>query len=91
MRWSAEARRAADLADLVGEEALTTLDRAYLRFGGLLDTQVIAQGDAETRSLGRTLDLAWHAVSSLPRSALSLPDALLDVHYETDAAPTPAG
>lgn len=88
---AAEARRAADLADLVGEDALTPLDRAYLRFGGLLDGELIAQGDAETRTLDRTLDLAWHAVSSLPRSALSLPDSLLDRHYETDAAATASG
>ena len=79
---AAEARRAADLGDLVGEEALTDADRAYLRFGSALQTEFISQGPAETRSLDETLERAWRVVSTLPRDRLvMLSEALLDQHY----------
>ena len=59
---AAEARRAADLGDLVGEEALTDADRAYLRFGERASDRVHLPGpgrdtkprrDARSRVAGR--------------------------------------
>ncbi len=79
---TAEARRAGDLADLVGEEALTDTDRAYLRFGSALQTDLVSQGPAETRSLDETLGRAWQVVSTLPRDQLvMISEVLLDQHY----------
>jgi V/A-type H+/Na+-transporting ATPase subunit B len=88
---AAEARRSADLADLVGEDALSDDDRALLRFGAALDATFIAQGRSEARTLDQTLDRAWQVASTLPRRRLSLSEQLLDLHYhgDLDAAANP--
>jgi V/A-type H+-transporting ATPase subunit B len=91
---AAEARRAADLADLVGEDALGESDRADLRFGVALDGAFIAQHPSEARSLDDTLDRAWQAASTLPRHQLSmLSERLLDLHYRpaADGSADPPG
>jgi V/A-type H+-transporting ATPase subunit B len=89
---AAEARRSADLADLVGEDALSDDDRDLLRFGAALDATFIAQDRSQARSLGETLDLAWRVASTLPRRRLAVSERLLDLHYRppTDVAANPA-
>ena len=69
---AALARRAADLADVVGEDALSERERRYLSFGEALETRVLAQRPDETRSLDETLALAWQAASLLPRQELTM-------------------
>lgn len=53
------------LVAIVGEEALTDLDRTYLKFADDFERRFVAQGD-EDRSIGRTFDIAWDLLSSLP-------------------------
>jgi len=79
---ASEARRAADLADLVGEDALGEDDHGFLEAGAALDDILIAQGRWETRSLDQTLDRAWRVASAVPRRQLSMhPGRLVDAHY----------
>ncbi len=88
---AADARRSADLADLVGDDALSDEDRDFLRFGAALDAAFIGQGRSESRTLDETLDLAWRVASTLPRRRLSMSEQLLDLHYhpEPGAAASP--
>jgi V/A-type H+/Na+-transporting ATPase subunit B len=79
---AAEARRSADLADLVGDDALSDDDRDFLRFGAALDAAFIAQGRSESRALDETIDRAWQVASTLPRRRLAMPERLLDLHYD---------
>ena len=90
---AAETRRSADLADLIGEDALGPEDRHYLRFGQALDGSFISQGAAESRTIEQTLDRGWEALATVPRRLLALPQELLDHHYREagDGAADPPG
>ncbi len=78
----AEARKIADLADVVGEAGLTMRDRRYLAFADTFLSGLLAQRRDEARTLEETLDRAWRVASSLPRRELSMvPEALVKAHY----------
>lgn len=78
----ARARQARELADLVGEEALSATDRAYLAFADAVEHRLLDQRPDEKRSLEETLDRAWDALSVLPRRELTmLPSALVDARH----------
>jgi V/A-type H+-transporting ATPase subunit B len=78
----AQARRAADLAEIVGADALSEQERLHLELAEAFDARFLSQGRNEARSLEETLDRAWEVVSILPRRELSmLPAELLDAHY----------
>ncbi|BAI62363.1 A-type ATP synthase subunit B [Methanocella paludicola SANAE] len=57
------------LVAIVGEEALTDLDRVYLKFADDFEKRFITQGD-ENRSIERTFDIAWDLFSQLPEEEL---------------------
>ncbi len=91
----ARARRAADLAEVVGQEALSEAERRYLAFAQAYERDFLTQGRGEARSLEETLDRAWQAASLVPRRELSmLSEAALAAHYvspkEERAAPASA-
>jgi V/A-type H+-transporting ATPase subunit B len=83
----ARARQAADLAEVVGEDALSSIDREYIRVRAAFESEFLAQPLDESRSLDDTLDRAWRVASLLPRGELSMiSPAALDVHYSNAAA-----
>ncbi len=57
------------LVAIVGEEALTDLDRVYLKFADDFEKRYITQGD-ENRSIERTFEIAWDLFSQLPEEEL---------------------
>jgi V/A-type H+-transporting ATPase subunit B len=57
------------LVAIVGEEALTELDRKYLKFADLFEKQFITQGD-DDRPIGTTLAIAWDLFAILPEDEL---------------------
>lgn len=78
----ARARQVRELAELVGESALSLTDRRYLSFADAFERDFLAQRTDEHRSLDDTLDRAWRALSVLPRRELGmLPSELLDAHH----------
>ncbi|WP_062346081.1 V-type ATP synthase subunit B [Herbidospora yilanensis] len=78
----ARERQARELAELVGESALTPADRRYLAFARAFREDLLRQRRDERRDLDQTFTRAWRVLSALPRRDLSLlaPDTL-DVHY----------
>ncbi|CEA07927.1 V-type sodium ATPase subunit B [Arthrobacter saudimassiliensis] len=66
----ARARQAAELAELVGTAALSDTDRAYIEFRTAVEQELFNQGRSEARTLDQTFDLAWRALSVLPRREL---------------------
>ncbi|HLH86655.1 MAG TPA: V-type ATP synthase subunit B [Thermoplasmataceae archaeon] len=54
------------LSAIVGEEALGTKDRQYLKFADLFERRYVNQDFFEDRSIETTLDLGWDLLSSLP-------------------------
>jgi len=56
---------------VIGETALTPVDRAYLEFGRAFETRFVAQSAGQARSITETLDLGWEILSLLPSSELT--------------------
>ncbi|MDF2544046.1 MAG: V-type synthase subunit [Herbinix sp.] len=73
------------LASVIGEDELSPIDKKYLQFGSAMETQFIAQGLVEDRTITQTLDLGWSLLSILPREELDRIDTkILDQYYKTN-------
>jgi V/A-type H+/Na+-transporting ATPase subunit B len=78
----AAARRARELAELVGTAALTPLDQQYLRLEAAFEARLVSQGQAENRGFAETMTRAWQVLAALPRRELAmLPAGLIDAYY----------
>jgi V/A-type H+/Na+-transporting ATPase subunit B len=78
----AAARRARELAELIGTAALSTSDRRYQDFEAAFEGRLMNQGRRENRGLAETLNRAWQALAVLPRRELTmLPAQALDTYY----------
>lgn len=72
------------LASVIGEDELSPLDKKYLKFGALFETQFVAQGETENRTILETLDLGWRLLSILPKEELDRIDTkILDQYYKS--------
>jgi V/A-type H+-transporting ATPase subunit B len=85
----ARARQVHELAELVGEDALSHTDRAYLTYESAVTTGLMSQRRDENRTLTTTLDLAWEALALLPpRELTMLPAAMVAEHLDAPRAVT---
>lgn len=57
------------LVAIVGEEALTEMDKKYLKFADEIEKRFITQGNDE-RSIEKTLQIAWDLFAILPEEEL---------------------
>ena len=79
-------KRVRALADVIGEEELSALDKIYLKFGEALEHRFLSQGEFENRSIETTLELGWEVLSLLPRDELHrVSDEMLKQHYREKA------
>lgn len=72
-------KEARELAVVLGEAALTPLDKKYLKFAEAFEARFVGQSDHESRSIIETLDLGWELMNQIPRSELK---RLRDEHIE---------
>jgi len=71
------------LASIIGEEELSPLDIAYLRFGDEFEKRFLSQGPYERRTLEEGLDLGWDVLSLLPREELvRIKEEDINRHYK---------
>jgi V/A-type H+/Na+-transporting ATPase subunit B len=59
------------LASIIGEEALSEINRRYVQFGERFEQRFIAQDAYDNRPFARTLDLGWEALQPLPDAELT--------------------
>ncbi|MFQ6040787.1 MAG: V-type ATP synthase subunit B [Candidatus Poribacteria bacterium] len=57
---------ARELEVILGEAALSELDRLYYRFADAFEKEYIQQDEYEERSIEETLDISWRLLSMLP-------------------------
>jgi len=82
----ASARRARELAELIGADVLSQSDRRYQELEHAFETGLVNQGQTENRTLNETLRRAWRVLGVLPRRELSmLSAAALDAYYPDGA------
>ncbi len=67
----ARVKEVRSIASIVGEEELTPVDKAYLKFGNEFERNFIGQGFTEDRSIEYSLGLGWKMLSILPKTELS--------------------
>jgi V/A-type H+-transporting ATPase subunit B len=83
----ARGKEAEELQVVLGEAALTDMDRTYLGFSRAFEERYIAQGGTENRTIEQTLDLGWKLLGVFPRSELKrVRDANLDKYYRAQNA-----
>lgn len=78
----ARGKDAKELMVILGEAALTDVDKLYAKFADEFEQQYVSQGFDTNRTIEETLDLGWKLLSILPRSELKrISDQMLDEHY----------
>lgn len=78
-------KEAKELQIILGEDALSDLDRIYARFADAFETSYVSQGFDTERSIDATLKIGWQLLSMLPRNELKrIRDHFIDQFYGKD-------
>jgi V/A-type H+-transporting ATPase subunit B len=73
---------AKELMVVLGEAALSDMDKLYAKFADEFEKQYVSQGFDTDRDIEETLDIGWKLLSILPRSELKrIDDKYLDLYY----------
>ena len=77
---------AKELAVILGEAALSDMDKLYAKFADAFEREYVSQGYETNRSIEETLDLGWKLLALLPRSEHKrIRDQMLDKYLPTEA------
>ena len=78
----ARGKDAKELMVVLGEDALTDMDKLYAKFADEFEKEYVSQGFDTDRSIEDTLNIGWKLLSILPRSELKrVSDEFLDKYY----------
>ena len=78
----ARGKEARELMVILGEAALTDIDKLYAKFADEFEKEYVSQGYDTDRSIEETLDIGWKLLRILPRSELKrINDKFLDEYY----------
>ena len=66
----ARGKEAKELSTILGESALSEIDKLYAKFADEFENKYINQGFNENRTIEETLDLGWELLRILPASEL---------------------
>ena len=79
----ARGKDAKELMVILGEAALTEIDKKYAQFADAFEKEYVSQGYNANRDIEQTLDKGWELLRILPRSELKrIKDEYLDKYYE---------
>lgn len=71
-----------ELMVVLGEAALTDIDKLYAQFADAFENEYVSQGYHTNRDIEETLAIGWKLLSILPRSELKrIKDEYLDKYY----------
>ena len=66
----ARGKDARELSTILGESALSEVDRIYAKFAEEFERKYVSQGYYTDRSIEETLTVGWELLSMLPRTEL---------------------
>ncbi len=66
----ARGKEAQELAVILGEAALSDIDKMFFDFANTFESSYVSQGEHDDRSIEETLDLGWKLLSALPTGEL---------------------
>lgn len=71
------------LAQVIGEEDLSEIDKKYLEFGRGFEQKLLNQGFEANRTIDETLDIMWGLLGILPKGELTrIAPELIDKYYK---------
>lgn len=78
----ARGKDAKELMIILGEAALTDIDKLYAQFADAFEKEYVSQGYHTNREIEETLEIGWKLLSILPRTELKrIKDEYLDEYY----------
>ena len=79
----ATGKEAKELSAILGDAALTDVDKLYAKFAEEFEKRYINQGFYENRSIEETLQIGWELLTILPRSEMKrIKDKYLEEYYD---------
>jgi len=84
----ARGKEAKELSQILGDAALSDVDKLYAEFADAFEEKYVSQGYTANRSIEDTLDLGWELLSILPRAELKrIRDAYLEQYLPDNGRP----
>lgn len=78
----ARGKEAKELMVILGEDALTEMDKLYAKFSDEFEERYVSQGYQTNRGIEDTLDLGWELLSILPKTELKrVKQEFIDKYY----------
>ena len=79
----AHGKESKELSAILGDSALTPIDKMYANFAERFEKEYVSQGWDENRTIEQTLDTGWSLLKLLPRSELKrIKEKFLDAYYQ---------
>lgn len=79
----AQGKEAKELSAILGDAALTPVDRKYAEFAEAFEERYVNQGFNENRSIEDTLQIGWELLTILPRTEMKrISDKYLEQYYD---------
>ena len=79
----ARGKECKELMAILGEAALSDVDKLYARFADEFENKYVSQGYEKDRSIEETLDVGWELLRTMPRSELKrVKKEYLDEFYD---------
>lgn len=79
----ARGKEAKELSAILGDAALTEVDRKFAKFAEEFEKKYINQGFNKNRNIHETLDIGWNQLKILPRNELKrIRDSYLEEFYD---------
>lgn len=80
----ARGKEARELAMILGEAALSDLDKLYLKFADEFEDKFVRQSESEDRPIVQTLEIGWQLLRSIPRAELKrIREEYLNKYYSS--------
>ena len=81
----ARGKDAKELMTILGEAALSDIDKLYAKFADEFEKRYVNQGYDENRSIEDTLNLGWELLSILPKTELKrIKPEYIDKYFPLD-------
>ncbi len=81
----ARGKDAKELSVILGEAALSDIDKLYAKFADAFEREYVSQGYETNRTIEETLNLGWKLLKILPRTELKrIKDAYIDKYLPAD-------
>jgi V/A-type H+-transporting ATPase subunit B len=78
----AKGKEARELSIILGEAALSDLDKIYLKFADSFEDKFVRQQESEDRTIFQSLDIGWQLLRMIPREELKrVKEEFLNKYY----------